>query len=112
MSCAQCRGLERLFDESTAARDLRDYRRKGPNKTTRWLIDALKEEGIDGATVMDIGGGIGAIQHELLQAGASRAAGVDASTAYLAAIKEEAERQGHADRESQRQVYIIVNLKS
>jgi len=62
------------------------------------LIDALRGEGVDGATLLDIGGGVGAIQHELLGAGATRATGADAATDYLEVARQEAERQGHADR--------------
>jgi hypothetical protein len=54
--------------------------------------------GVDGMTLLDIGGGIGAIQHKLLEAGAKAATNVEASTAYIEAAKEEAERQGQADR--------------
>ncbi len=64
------------------------------------LIDALKTEGIEGMTLLDIGGGVGAIQHELLSAGVRSAANVDASAAYVAVAKEEAERRGHAGRVS------------
>ncbi len=98
MSCPHCCGLESLFDKKTAAKDLKEYRQKGPEKSTRLLIEALKAEGVAGATLLDIGGGIGAIQHELLQAGASRAIDVDASAAYIETARQEAERQGHADR--------------
>jgi hypothetical protein len=52
--------------------------------------------------VLDIGGGVGALQHALLEAGASGVVGVDASPAYLRTAKEEAERRGHADRVSYR----------
>jgi SAM-dependent methyltransferase len=100
MSCSQCRGLESLFDNKTATRELRHYRRKGPSKTTRILIDVLKAEGIAGMTLLDIGGGVGAIQHELINAGVSSAINVDASTAYIEAAREEAKRQGHTDRMS------------
>ncbi len=48
--------------------------------------------------MLDIGGGVGVIQHELLKAGASDAVGVDASSAYIKAVEKEAERQGHGDR--------------
>jgi len=48
--------------------------------------------------LLDIGGGVGVIQHELLKAGMSEAVGVDASSAYIKAVEEEAERQGHQDR--------------
>ena len=98
MSCCQCQGLERLFDKKTATKELKVYRKKGPSKTTRILIDALKAEGVEGWTLLDIGGGIGAIQHELLQAGVNQAVNVDASTAYVEAARSEAERQGFADR--------------
>jgi magnesium-protoporphyrin O-methyltransferase len=48
-------------------------------------------------TLLDIGGGVGVVSHELLRAGFSRAVQVDASAAYLAAAKEEAERRGLSD---------------
>ena len=53
---------------------------------------------MEGRTLLDIGGGIGAIQHELLKAGVRRSTSVDASTAYVQAATEEAQRQGHSDR--------------
>jgi magnesium-protoporphyrin O-methyltransferase len=65
---------------------------------TQVLIDAIKEEGVEGQTVLDIGGGIGAIQHELLKAGAANSIGVEASTAYIMAAEQEAQAQGHAWR--------------
>ena len=90
--------FDREFDARTAAADLRDYRRKGPSTTTRALIDGLASAGVDGQTVLDIGGGVGAVHHELLRSGAAEATDVDASGAYIAAASEESERQGHADR--------------
>ena len=103
MSCCQCEGIETLFNRKLAVRELKNYRRKGPSKTTRLLIEALKAEGVQGLTLLDIGGGIGAMQHELLAAGASRATNVDASTGYIEAAKEESERRGHGDRVNYRQ---------
>lgn len=100
MSCCQCQGIETYFNQKVARKDLKRYREKGPDKTTRMLIDALKAEGIEGMTLLDIGGGVGVIQHELLTTGMSRAINVEASKAYIEAAKEEAERQGHADRVS------------
>ncbi len=98
MPCSQCLGIEKQFDQAWAAGDLRRYRKRGPMGTTQLLVDALKAEGVEGQTLLDIGGGIGALQNELLKGGMQSATGVDASTAYLAAAAEEAERQGHADR--------------
>lgn len=100
MSCCQCKGIETYFNRKSVAKDLKRYRKEGPDKTTRILIDALKAEGIEGMTLLDIGGGVGPIQHELLKAGVNEAISVEASKAYIEAAKEEAERQGHSDRVS------------
>lgn len=97
MSCRQCAGIEQEFDYKTARRDLRKYHRSGPRKTTRILIDAVRK-GSDGKTLLDIGGGVGVIQFELLDAGVHQATGVDAASAYLQVAREEAERRGVADR--------------
>ena len=97
MSCCQCQGIESKFDQKIAARELKQYRKAGPSKNTNMLIDALKEEDISGMTHLDIGGGVGTIQHELLKAGVSSCFNVEASLAYVKAVKEEATRQGHAD---------------
>jgi magnesium-protoporphyrin O-methyltransferase len=87
-----------FYDETRAASDLRKYRQKGPIPSTQELIEALKAEGVEGATLLDIGGGIGAIQHELLDAGVTHATSVDASAPYLDAAREESRRRGHDDR--------------
>jgi magnesium-protoporphyrin O-methyltransferase len=96
MSCCQCQGIESKFDQKNAAKELEQYRKAGPSKNTTMLIDALKAEGISGMTHLDIGGGVGSIQHELLNAGVSSCFNVEASLAYVNAAKEEANRQGHA----------------
>lgn len=62
------------------------------------LIDALRTEGVRGLTLLDIGGGVGKIQHELLDAGVERATAVEASSGYLQASEGEAVRRGHGDR--------------
>ena len=89
------------FGEGSAARDLRTYRRVGPDRTTRWLIEGLRggpDAPVDGLTVLDIGAGVGAVHLELLRAGSSRAVDVDGSPAYVAVAREEAARQGVAER--------------
>ena len=93
-----CPGAEGIFNDRQAERDLRRYRTKGPKRTTRMLLDALTEQGIEGASLLDIGGGVGAIAHEAFPRGAGRATAVDASEPYLRAAREEAERRGHAER--------------
>lgn len=98
MNCCQCQGIESCFNQRMADADLKRYRRKGAAKTTRYLLDRLLEAGVEGLTLLDIGGGVGAIQHALLQAGVRHATHVDASAAYLHASRREATRLGHADR--------------
>lgn len=98
MANCQCQGIDTVFNAAEAARKLADYRKKGPAATTRLLTGAIREAGVQDRTVLDIGGGIGAIQYELLRAGARAALSVEASSAYVAAARQEARRQGVADR--------------
>jgi magnesium-protoporphyrin O-methyltransferase len=99
MSCCQhCQAVEEIFGEGWAKGDLDNYRRNGPSQQTRVLLDTLKSQGIDGLTLLDIGGGVGAIQHKLFKLGIREAVNVDGSSAYLHVAKMEAERQGNADR--------------
>jgi len=100
MYCSQCQGIEELFNLQFVTKELSRYRLKGPVKTTRMLIDALKEAGIQELTLLDIGGGVGAVQHELFSAGVHSATSVDASTAYITAARTEAQRRGYAERVS------------
>ena len=48
MDCCQCQGIETLFDKKYVLKELARYREKGPDKSTRILIDALKAEGVEG----------------------------------------------------------------
>lgn len=96
--CSHCDAADNVFDIGMAQAELEDYRQHGPARETRLIIDTLKQLGVTGLTLLDIGGGVGAIHHELLKAGAAAALDVDASTHYIAASRQEAERQGHSDR--------------
>lgn len=102
MSCAQCQGIEHQFGSAAVRRKLRQYRRRGPDKTTRLLIEdvraALVAGDVHDATLLDIGAGLGAIHHALLDGRVSRAVHADASEAQLAAAREETERRGHGGR--------------
>jgi magnesium-protoporphyrin O-methyltransferase len=93
---ACCVGNE--FGERAVRRDVARYREKGPDETTRWLIDGLAAGGVDGLTVLDIGAGVGAVHLALLDQGASSAVDVDGSPAFVTAAAVEAARRGVADR--------------
>ncbi len=76
MTCCQRQVIEDRFDRGFVTKKVQQYRQSGVKKETRLLVEALKSEGVDGLTLLDIGGGLGAIEHELLKAGVSRALSV------------------------------------
>lgn len=96
MGCCQVNGIEEYMDTKLAAKDLKRYQKKGPDKTTSLLLSGLIGEGVAGLTLLDIGGGVGVLQHELLKNGAAKVISVDASSAYLEMARKEAHRQGHS----------------
>jgi 2-polyprenyl-3-methyl-5-hydroxy-6-metoxy-1,4-benzoquinol methylase len=96
--CATTTRVESVFNDTMAAHDLRRYRKKGPKRSTRLLVEALKTTGVEEKTLLDIGGGIGEIQHELLDAGAAAATSVEASRPYLRAARAESKRRRHDRR--------------
>lgn len=98
MDCCQCQGIETHYDRERVAEKLKKYLERGLVKETNLLIDAIKREGIEGYSLLDIGGGVGGVQHELLKAGVVNAMNVEASQAYLEASIEEAKRHGVSDR--------------
>ena len=98
MTECQCDGVGTRFDEAYAAEKLARYRSAGPDPSTQMLIDLVAEEDIQGLTLLDIGGGVGAVQHGLIERGVARALEVEASPSNAAACAAEAERQGHGER--------------
>jgi SAM-dependent methyltransferase len=86
------------YDGRDAERDLAAWRSRGPRMTTQELIDVIRNQGVDGASLLDIGAGVGMLHVSLLEAGAASAVDVDASPEYLAIARAEAQRRGIADR--------------
>jgi SAM-dependent methyltransferase len=78
-----CDGFASLFDRRVAEHDRDRYRRSGPDRTTRMLLELIGPARVQGASLLDVGGGIGVIDLELLRAGAGHAVLVDGSPAYL-----------------------------
>lgn len=97
MSCCQCQGIERLFDTKLAKRELRMYRWFGPRRSTSHLLSFLRDK-CENRTLLDIGGGVGVVQHELFDAGLSKAIQVDGASAYIEVSRKEAERRGNNER--------------
>jgi SAM-dependent methyltransferase len=82
MSTCCGRGYERFFGARTARRDARRYRRRGLDDTGQRLVDELAARGLAEATVLEVGGGVGAVDLELLERGAERATIVELSHGY------------------------------
>jgi len=80
--CCNPRGCDQFFNPSFARRAAERYRRRGLDKTARQMVAFLEREGLDGATVLEIGGGVGAVQIELLRRGANHAVNLELSAAY------------------------------
>lgn len=74
------------------------YRRKGLDATSRRIVELLKARGVEGRTLLEVGGGIGAIQIELLKAGASRAVSIELTPTYEEAAGELLREAGLEDR--------------
>ena len=75
MDCCRgtCEATAAHFDRKVAEDNRRRYKTKGLDKRARRLVEALVKVGIEGASVLDVGSGIGMISIELLQRGAASA---------------------------------------
>jgi hypothetical protein len=94
-SCAGMFGAR--FARRTAAR----YRRKGLDVTARRMVEILEQRGVRGATVLEIGGGVGEIGLELLRRGAASATNLELSPGYeqeAAGLIAEAGMTGRVER--------------
>ena len=112
MSCCSGKGCDEFFSDRVARRNADNYRRKGLDKHARRLVDAVCRNGIEGRTVLEVGGGIGAIQLELLQAGAARSENIELSPAYEPYAAELVQTAGFDGRVERRLMDFAVPRKS
>jgi hypothetical protein len=78
-SCC-ARDYEKVFGRKTAARDARRFRRRGLRGSAKALTELAGD--VHGATVLEVGGGVGAIEIELLEKGATSATNVELAASY------------------------------
>lgn len=100
--CCSAKGYRWIFSERSARREAKRYRRKGLDPTSGQIVEFLKQQGVEGRTVLEVGGGIGAIQIELLKAGASRAVSIELTPTYeeeATALLREAGLEGRVERQ-------------
>jgi magnesium-protoporphyrin O-methyltransferase len=98
-----------MFDPRFAKRMATRYRKRGLDKTARRMVELLSQAGVQNATVLEIGGGVGEIQLELLRGGAASATNLELSPAYDAEAARLIAEAGLADRVQRRLVDIAAN---
>jgi len=102
VTCCPPKGYTKLFSKRAARRDGKRYEEKGLDETAAEMVGFLREQGIEGSSVLEIGGGVGAIQLELLAAGAELATNLELSPEYEATAEELVRERGLEGRVERR----------
>ncbi|MCH7901051.1 MAG: SAM-dependent methyltransferase, partial [Acidobacteria bacterium] len=66
------------------------------------MVDFLVSRGVEGADVLEVGGGVGAIQVELFKSGVAKSVNVELSAGYEDAARSLAKAEGVEDRVTRR----------
>ena len=98
-----------MFDPRFAKRMAARYRKRGLDKTSRRMVELLSQADLQDATVLEIGGGVGEIQLELLRGGAASATNLELSPAYDAEAARLLAEAGLANRVQRRLVDIAAD---
>jgi hypothetical protein len=101
-----------MFGPRVARRSLERYRARGLDRLERKMLATIAPAELPGASVLEIGGGIGALQTELLRAGAAHGEVVELVDAYEPYARELAREQEVSDRSGFRVVDVLENPES
>ncbi|MGE0027981.1 MAG: SAM-dependent methyltransferase [Thermoleophilia bacterium] len=96
------KAYEGFFSERVARRDARRYARRGLDRTSRRVVAMAGRHGVGGRSVLEVGGGVGAVPIELLRAGADRAVVLEMSPAYDVPARELVDAAGLGGRVERR----------
>jgi 2-polyprenyl-3-methyl-5-hydroxy-6-metoxy-1,4-benzoquinol methylase len=102
--CCEPAGYETMFGTRFSRHLAKRYRRRGLDRTASRMVEFLAAQGVVGASVLEIGGGVGAIQLELLRRGAASATNLELADSYDADAAALAAEAGVADRISRRRL--------
>lgn len=100
--CCTPKGYRQIFSEKNARKEARRYRRMGLDGTSRRIFDVIKMRGVEGRTLLEVGGGIGAVEIELLKVGMAKAVNVELTPTYESAAGELLGEAGLVDRVQRR----------
>ncbi len=70
MDCCNVNGLNEVFNKSREAKESRKYLRKGLDRRATMVVGCLGDQGVSGASILEIGCGVGSLHMELLKQGA------------------------------------------
>lgn len=96
--CGHCTAADTYFGPEVARRDIERYRRRGPNPTTRLLLEGIRATDLRDGHLLDVGAGVGVLHHELLDKSVGTVTHVEAASAYSAAARREDARRGWQGR--------------
>jgi hypothetical protein len=105
--CCRAGACEEIFTGRFARRSLENLRRKGLGDVEQRMVAIASESGVEGTRILEIGGGLGALQAELLDAGAARGEVVELVAAYEPYARELARERGLEERTSFRVVDVL-----
>ncbi|HVC41161.1 MAG TPA: methyltransferase domain-containing protein [Candidatus Saccharimonadales bacterium] len=100
--CCSPAGYRWAFSSRRARKEARRYERRGLDATARRIVELLQRQGVEGRTLLEVGGGVGAIQIELLKAGVTRAVSIEMTPTYEDAAGGLLRRAGLEDRVERR----------
>lgn len=80
--CCDPRGCDQMFGPGFARHTARRFRRRGLDRAAQRMVDFLAADDLRGASVLDIGGGVGEIGVELLRRGVGKVTTLELSPAY------------------------------
>jgi magnesium-protoporphyrin O-methyltransferase len=107
-ACCNSRGCDDFFGGRFARRVAQRYRKRGLDKTSSRIVGFLEAEGIEQASVLEIGGGVGEIQLELLKRGAAGTVNLELSPAYDAEARALLREAGIDEQRVQRRLHDIA----
>jgi magnesium-protoporphyrin O-methyltransferase len=100
--CCDGEGYDAVFTDRFARHVARRYDKRGLDATSTRMVDFLTGRGIEGASVLEIGGGVGEIQLELLRRGAARVTNLEISGGYEDEARRLLEQSGLGGRVTRR----------
>ena len=92
--CCDHDDYQSVFTNRFARRQSRRYQQRGLTPAARSIVDFAATQGITRATVLEIGGGVGQLQVELLRRGASHVTNLEISENYEAEAARLLEKAG------------------